>query len=70
MHQCLLKSAQSEGEAVDLQHKGVWWVHKDGGIFSRGGLQAKLGICGLGVVGEGDVARQFAVVQHLLVMLS
>lgn len=55
--------------AVDLKHKSVRRVHKDGGIFTRRGFQAKLAIRCLGVVGEGDGACQFAIIQHLLVML-
>ena len=45
-------------------------MHKYGGIFSRRGLEAELGVRGLGVVGEGDGVGQFAVVQHLLVVLG
>lgn len=43
-----------KSNATDLKHKGVRWVHKDGGVFSRRRLQAKLGISGLRIIGEGD----------------
>lgn len=52
-----------------LQHERMWRVDKDGGILPGGGLQAQLGVRGLGVVGEGDGTGQLAVVQHLLVVL-
>ena len=55
---------------TDLQHKCVWRVDKDGGVFPGRRLQAKLGIRRLGVVGEGDGAGQLAIVQHLLVVLG
>lgn len=44
-------------------------MHKDGGVFSGRGLQAELGVCCLGIVGEGDGAGQLSIVQHLLVVL-
>lgn len=63
----------SEGKfskkGTDLEHEGVWRVHKDGGVFLGRGLQAELRVGGFGVVREGDGVGQLAVVQHLLVML-
>ena len=52
-----------------LQHEGMRRVHEYGGVLPGRGLQAQLGVCGLGVVGEGDAAGQLPVVQHLLMVL-
>ncbi len=51
-----------------LQHEGVWWVHKDGGIVLGGGLQTKLSISGSRIIGEGDTGRQLSIIQQHLMM--
>lgn len=56
-------------QQTDLQHESMWWVDKYRGVFPGWRLQAELGVRGLGVVGEGDGVGQFAIVQHLLVVL-
>lgn len=38
-------------------------MDKNGGVVLGGGLEAELGICGAGVVSEGDTRGQFAIVQ-------
>ena len=44
-------------------------MYKDGGVFLGRGLQAELGVSGLGIIGEGDGVSQFAIIQYLLMML-
>lgn len=38
-------------------------MDENGGVVLGGGLEAELGICGAGIVGEGDAGGQLAVVQ-------
>ena len=45
-------------------------MHEDGGVVLGGGLQAELGVGSAGVIGEGDAARQLAVVQQRFVVLG
>lgn len=56
-------------QQTDLQHESMWWVDKYRGVFPGWRLQTELSVRGLGVVCEGDGVGQFAVVQHLLVVL-
>lgn len=65
----VIPTPAERGVSGYLQHESVWRVDKDGGVVLRGGLQAELGVCGAGVVGEGDAGGQLAVVQQRLMML-
>lgn len=38
-------------------------VDENGGVVLRGGLKAKLGVCGARVVSEGNTRGQFAIVE-------
>lgn len=44
-------------------------MDKNGAIVFGGGLEAELGVCSTGVVGEGDAGRQLAIIQQGLMML-
>lgn len=54
---------------TDLQHQGMWRVHKYGGVFPGRGLQAQLCVGGFSVVGEGYAAGQLPIIQNLLMVL-
>lgn len=44
-------------------------VDENGGVVLGGGFQAELGICGAGVISEGNTGGQLAIIQQGLMML-